>query len=136
MTRATHEATPSQQATRARRAMPSRKASAHRTVDELSFTARDARGLMVWWNFTPPSTQYWPAHFDLGRAYAYEALELMRDPNLQPEQDRALGFILAAVARWLPSVAGTAAAGIADGFFATIGEAAAGSATVHAPGRA
>lgn len=125
--KATNESSRSSRRAHLRLAPAGQPYSAPKTFDDLSFTTRDAKGRMVWWSVTPPSTQFWPAHFDLGRALARELLELMREHDPEPGEGRAVGFILAAVAKWMPTVAGTAAAGIADGFFSVIGEAAAGA---------
>lgn len=97
-------------------------ASAPKCADELTFTARDAGGLMIWWDVTPPLTNYWHVHEMLGRAYAFEVLDLLNNPNAEKDNDWILGFILGAIARWLPSVSGSAASGIADGFFKVVSE--------------
>lgn len=61
---------------------------------------------------------------------------MLRDPNLDPDSDSALGFILAAIAQWTPTVAGTAATAIAAGFFSFVGEAATTGADAAAMGQA
>lgn len=96
--------------------------SAPKSVDELNFTARDAQGHIIWWNVTPPKTEYWHVHHELGRAYAFEVLDLLNNPNAERDHERVLGFIMAEIARWLPSVSGSAATGIADGFFGVVSE--------------
>jgi hypothetical protein len=95
--------------------------AAARSVDELSFTTRDELGRIDWWNVTPPKTDYWPAHQQLGRAYAFELLDLLNNPRAV-DQQRVLSSVLGSIARWLPGVAGTGAEGMADGFFAVVDE--------------
>lgn len=96
---------------------------AAKNADELSFTSRDAEGRICWWDVAPPRTTYWHAHEMLGRAYAFEALDLINNPHAEGHgSEHDLGFILGAIGRWLPSVQGTAASGMADGFFAVVSE--------------
>lgn len=92
------------------------------SVDDLSFTSRDKVGRLNWWDVQAPKTTYWPVHHMLGRAYAFEVLSLLNNPDANCDNKCAIGFISTAIAKWLPSVAGTAATGIADGFFGAIGE--------------
>ncbi len=98
-----------------------------KTVDDLSFTARDAGGRFHWWSVEPPKTNYWHVHQMLGRAYAFEVLDLLNNPEAKDDvgdgqHQHVLGCILGAICRWQPTVNDTAASGIADGFFHVIGE--------------
>jgi hypothetical protein len=93
-----------------------------RTADDLTFTSRDSEGRMVWWAVTAPKTNYWPAHEMLGRAYAFEVLDLLNNPDAEQDNKHTLAFILGAIARWLPSVSNSAGSGMADGFFNVVGE--------------
>jgi hypothetical protein len=97
-------------------------ADSPRTADQLSFTSRDDEGRICWWSVQPPQTNYWHVHQMLGRAYAFEVLDLLHNPDAEPGNERYLGFIISAIARWLPTVSSTAASGIADGFFSVISE--------------
>ncbi|WP_326536856.1 hypothetical protein [Pseudorhodoferax sp.] len=136
---ATQESTPTKNADKTRRGLKakpfpgvgfetSRKTAwivstnAPKTADELTFTARDAEGRMIWWDVTPPRTNYWHVHEMLGRAYAFEVLDLLNNPSAEKDNEWTVGFTLGAIARWLPDVSGSAASGIADGFFKVIGE--------------
>lgn len=96
--------------------------NAPKTVDELTFTSRDAQGRINWWDVTPPKTDYWHVHEMLGRAYAFEVLDLLNNPSAEGDNVADLGFIMGAIARWLPTTAGSAASGMADGFFRVISE--------------
>ena len=92
-----------------------------KTVDDLTFTSRDAQGCINWWDVSPPKTDYWHAHEMLGRAYAFEVLDLLNNPAAEKDNESSLGFILGAIARWQSTVAG-AATGMADGFFQVVSE--------------
>ena len=97
--------------------------SSPKAVDELSFTARDSEGRIDWWSVQPPKTDYWHVHEYLGRAYAFEVLDLLNHPQADRDNGAVvLKCILGAIARWLPTVSGTAATGMADGFYGVIGE--------------
>lgn len=66
--------------------------------DDLTFFGRDAKGLANWWSVTLPRTSYWHAHQVLGRAYAFELLDLINNPQAEfPEH--ILAYIVAAQAR-------------------------------------
>ena len=58
--------------------------SAPKSVDDLSYTSRDAIGRINWWDVSPPKTNYWGVHQMLGRAYAFEILDLLNNPALRP----------------------------------------------------
>lgn len=73
---------------------------AARTVDELSFTSRDELGRFNWWDVTPPKTNYWHVHEMLGRAYAFELLDLIHNPNRVDEvPTNAFGAVAAEIVR-------------------------------------
>lgn len=89
--------------------------------DDLSFTSRDAEGRMVWWNVTPPKTNYWHVHEMLGRAYAFEVLDLLNTPDAEcPE--RIVSYITLDMHRWSHTVPWCAAEGIMHGFFDALSE--------------
>lgn len=70
-----------------------------KTVDELPFFGRDERGHAKWWDVTLPKTDYWHAHQMLGRAYAFDLLDLLNNPEGEfPEH--ILSFIVGAQIRW------------------------------------
>lgn len=96
--------------------------SAPKSVDELTFTSRDSLGRINWWDVAPPKTSYWHVHEMLGRAYAFEVLDLLNNPSAEAANEGTLGYIMGAIARWLPSVSGSAASGIAHGFFSVVSE--------------
>lgn len=73
--------------------------SAARTVHDLNFTALDNAGRINWWAVTPPRTDYWHAHEMLGRAYAFELLDLIHNPKAEPPPPHALGYIASAIVR-------------------------------------
>ncbi len=90
-----------------------------KSVDDLSFTSRGERGV-TWWDVTPPKTHYWHAHEMLGRAYAFELLDLINRPS--KERPNVAAYVLKAVGQWSVSADRLADGGMADGFFAVIGE--------------
>lgn len=95
-------------------------ASSPKSVDDLSFTSRDSAGRLCWWDVEPPRTDYWHAHQVLGRAYAFELLELLN----QPEHD-APKHMLALIAEGMArSTRGTPGAreGMRHGFFEVLSE--------------
>ena len=94
---------------------------APKSVDELGFTSRDEIGAINWWDVIPPKTEYWAAHYELGRAYAYELLDLLNNPEAEGENTHVMGCISTAIARWMRSITG-AATGMADGFFSVMSE--------------
>lgn len=70
-----------------------------KTVDELTFFGRNEAGFANWWNVTLPKTDYWHAHQVLGRAYAFELLDLLNNPESEfPEH--ILSYIVGAQLRW------------------------------------
>ena len=91
-------------------------------VDNLTFTSRDEKGCIRWWDVVVPKTNYRDVHHSLGRAYAFEVLDFLNNPEAQDVNGCELGFICEAIARWMPTVAGSAATGMADGFFDVISE--------------
>lgn len=93
-----------------------------KSVDELTFTSRDEIGAINWWSVTVPKTEYWGVHYELGRAYAFELLDLLHNPKATDDDTHVLGYISTSIARWMQTVAGSAATGMADGFFAVISE--------------
>ncbi|MBK7002997.1 MAG: hypothetical protein IPH35_24635 [Rhodoferax sp.] len=97
--------------------------AAPKSVDELTFTSRDEKGVINWWSVTVPKTNRWGVHYELGRAYAFELLDLLNIPESTDDDTHVLGCISTAIARWMQTVAGSCAAtGMADGFFSVISE--------------
>lgn len=92
---------------------------AARNVDQLSFTSRDAKGIMRWWDVTPPKTDYWGPHEALGRAYAYEFLDLVHSSD-KPKKlyKHTFGFIASEIVRR----GHTTSEGLYFGFFEVISE--------------
>lgn len=91
---------------------------APRTPDDLNFTARDHQGRIDWWSVTPPKTDYWHAHQMLGRAHAFELLDLIHNKHAEPIPPHLFGYIASDIARRgfaLPD-------GLYSGFFAAISE--------------
>jgi hypothetical protein len=95
---------------------------APRTADDLPFTSRDEKGFIRWWDVTPPNTEYCHPHDALGRAYAFELLDLLNNPKADDDKAHYLRFISGAITRWRSTVSGGAAESMADGFFDVIGE--------------
>jgi hypothetical protein len=91
------------------------------SADDLSFTSRDGSGRINWWDVTPPKTDYWHVHEMLGRAYAFELLDLINRPGSK-EPPHVVTYVCQAVGRWSASVKNSAAGGMAAGFFDVIGE--------------
>ena len=94
---------------------------APKVVEDLSFFTRDSAGRAVWWDVTPPKTDYWHVHEMLGKAYAFELLELVNNP----EAEHASGLVknvAEAVARCAWTTPGCAGQGMASGFFEVLGE--------------
>ena len=90
-----------------------------KSVDDLSFTSRGERGIN-WWDVVPPKTDYWHVHEMLGRAYAFELLDLINRPS--KERPHVAAYVCKAVGQWSVSADRLADGGMADGFFAVIGE--------------
>ncbi|MFT4063353.1 hypothetical protein [Paraburkholderia sp.] len=89
--------------------------------EDLNFTSRDERGRFVWWDVVPPKTDYWHAHQVLGRAYAFELLDLMNNPNSEyPEH--IVAYITLAMSRWAQRVSACASEGTISGFFEVLSE--------------
>lgn len=74
-------------------------ADAPKTADDMTFTSRDQQGCICWWDVTLPKTDYWHAHQVLGRAYAFEFLDLINNPEAD-ESEHILAFIVGAQMRW------------------------------------
>lgn len=93
--------------------------NAPKTADDLTFTSRDLQGRICWWDVTLPKTNYWSAHVVLGRAYAFEFLDLINNPKAK-ESEHILSYIVGAQMRWR----GTDPCGgaIVEGFHQVISE--------------
>lgn len=72
---------------------------APKTADDMTFTSRDLQGRICWWDVTLPKTNYWSAHVVLGRAYAFELLDLINNPEAE-ESKHILSYIVGDQMRW------------------------------------
>ena len=94
---------------------------APKSVDDLAFVGRDTEGRMNWWSVTPPKTNYWHAHQVLGRAYAFQLLDLMNNPEAEcPEH--IVSYIVDSMAHWKRSVPGCVGEAMPHGFFEVLSE--------------
>lgn len=88
------------------------------SVDDLNFTSRDPEGRICWWDVTPPKNDYWHVHQMLGRAYAFELLDLIHNKQAGTITPHAFGFIACDITRRgfaMPD-------GLYSGFFDAISE--------------
>jgi hypothetical protein len=95
--------------------------SAPKCPEDLPFVARDSQDRMVWWNVTPPKTDYWHAHEILGRAYAFDLLDLINNPNAE-YPPHILAYVTCAIQRWSAGVPAGVAEGMMHGFFGVLSE--------------
>jgi len=93
-------------------------ANSPKTVDDLNFTSRDEDGVIRWWDVVPPKTDYYHAHQMLGRAYAFELLDLINNPKAKGDNDR----VFACIASELVRQGHTGNDGLYNGFFEGISE--------------
>lgn len=94
---------------------------APKSVDDLSFVGKDGKGRANWWTVIPPKTNYWHAHQILGRAYAFELLDLFNNPDAEyPEH--ILAYIHQGIRAWSRTVEPVAAEAIPFGFFEVLSE--------------
>ncbi|MDO8706025.1 MAG: hypothetical protein Q7J84_13870 [Sulfuricaulis sp.] len=94
---------------------------APRQVTDLPFFNRDSEGRAVWWDVEPPKTNYWPAHYMLGKAYAIDLLNYIHAARQSGEEisPRIFGCIAGEIARKAHTMETD---GIYAGFFDTISE--------------
>ena len=91
-----------------------------RTVDDLSFTGRDANGRFLWWSVEPPKTNYWHCHELLGRAHAFELLDYLQDADADDEfREYAFGCVATEIARQAWKIPND---GLYRGFFSVVSE--------------
>ena len=96
-----------------------------KTVADLSFTSRDEIGRINWFDVTVADTRYWHFHYEVGRIYARELLDLIRNAGdaEEPEPGEGLshhtfGFIASKIVRtWRHPIQG-----VYEGFFSVISE--------------
>lgn len=95
--------------------------SAPRQVTDLPFVGRDSEGRPVWWHVEPPKTNYWPAHYMLGKAYAIDLLNYIHAARQSGEEiaPKIFGYIACEIARKARTMETD---GIYTGFFQTISE--------------
>lgn len=91
-------------------------------VSDLSFVGRDDCGRMDWWAVTPPKTDYWHAHQVLGRAYAFELLDLINNPAAEEFPAHILAYITQDMLRWARKVSPCAGETMPHGFFEVLSE--------------
>ncbi|MDP1679701.1 MAG: hypothetical protein Q8L02_06245 [Candidatus Nitrotoga sp.] len=91
-----------------------------KSADDLSFVGRDG-DKFSWWNVIPPKTDYWHAHQILGRAYAFELLDLFNNPKAE-YSEHILAYITSGMTRWARTVEPVAAEGMQQGFFEVLSE--------------
>ncbi|MDH5612223.1 MAG: hypothetical protein OEY66_07185 [Gammaproteobacteria bacterium] len=65
---------------------------APKTVDDLYFTKREPNGCINWWAVTKPSN-YYSANYMVGRAHAFDVIELMFNPKAKNLNDGLLSNI-------------------------------------------
>ena len=93
-----------------------------KTVDDLPFVSRSGDGASgSWWDVMPPKTDYYHAHEMLGRAYAFDVLDLMHTPGADCPP-RILEYVMTAVANRQSSIDDWPALAVAQGFFGAISE--------------
>lgn len=90
------------------------------SVDDLSFFHRDGNGVN-WWDVVPPKTSYWHVHQLLGRAYAFELLDLLNNPDAE-YPDRILTCITGAMRKQSKMKNSWEGEAIQDGFFEVLSE--------------
>ncbi|WP_124523695.1 MULTISPECIES: hypothetical protein [unclassified Burkholderia] len=95
--------------------------SAPCTPEDLPFTARDENGHMVWWSVVPPNTDYYAVHHTLGRAYAFELLDLLNNPEGE-FNEHILSFITGNMLRSVQRSGDWREATMVEGFFAVVSE--------------
>lgn len=91
-----------------------------KSVDDLPFVGRDG-DRFIWWNVTPPKTDYWHAHHILGRAYAFKLLDLFNNPEAKYPK-HILAHITNSMMGWAKTVEPGAAEGMQHGFFEVLSE--------------
>jgi len=90
-------------------------------ADDLSFTSRDSVGRIRWWDVTLPKTDYCHVHQILGRAYAFEYLDWVNNPDGDCGA-HTLAFIVSAMSRQHASDGSWKTLQIMEGFLEVIGE--------------
>ena len=90
-------------------------------VGDLPFVGTDSEGRFNWWTVTPPKTDYWGAHQVLGRAYAFDLLDLVHNPEAEAPE-HIISFIADAMMRWRRTVEPCAGEAIPHGFFEVLSE--------------
>ncbi len=67
-------------------------------AQDLNFTGKDEQGRMTWWDVTPPKTDYCHPHHALGKAYAFEFLDLIHNPDAE-KSEHMFSFIACEIVR-------------------------------------
>lgn len=90
-------------------------------VDSLTFTSRDSKGLIRWWDVTAPKTDYWHTHYSLGRAYALELIDMIQSANKRTREEgkHTFGHIASTIVRQADEIPND---GLYIGFFDTVSE--------------
>ena len=93
--------------------------SSPKSIDDLNFTGRDSEGRMNWWTVQLPKTDYWHAHEALGRAYAFELLDLIHNRESEDLPHHMLTYVTKGIAsQWAQGGKG----GLMEGFLDVISE--------------
>jgi hypothetical protein len=94
--------------------------SSPKKVEDLPFVG-SVGSSSYWWTVTPPKTDYEGVHRKLGRAYAFDLLDLVHSPDAEiPEH--IIGCIAEAMMRWSRTVEPCAGEAIPHGFFEVLSE--------------
>lgn len=96
-------------------------ANAPKCPEELPFVGRDDNGRIVWWNVTAPNTDYWHVHEILGRAYAFDLLDMINNPEAE-YPPHVLAYVTDAMRRWGAMQPLGVAEGVTHGFFGVLSE--------------
>lgn len=89
--------------------------------EDLNFTGRDEEGRFVWWVVSVPKTDYCHPHHALGKAYAFELLDLMNNPAAEYPPG-ILAFVTSAMMRWANQTNAAASEAVIYGFFSVLSE--------------
>jgi hypothetical protein len=96
--------------------------NAAKKVEDLPFVGRDSEDRLNWWTVTPPKTDHWGVHQMLGRAYAFELLDLVHNPEAEKLNEHIISRIADAMMRWRMTAEPCAGEAIPHGFFEVLSE--------------
>lgn len=92
---------------------------APKSVEDLSFVSRGPEKSLNWFSVTDPNTDYWGVHRMLGRAYAFELLDLIHNSQATEVPRHALAHIANGVFRHRLT---SRSDGLMEGFFSVLSE--------------